>query len=98
MKKLIRMMVLGVTLMMPVSASAAEVVQAKVLGMVCDFCARSMEKVFMETEKVEKVDVSLDTQTVTLTLKDGATLTDDEVKQGVTFAGYETEGITRTSN
>ncbi|MEZ0224099.1 MAG: heavy-metal-associated domain-containing protein [Alphaproteobacteria bacterium] len=64
-------------------------------GLVCDFCAVSMKKVFMKKDPVSVVDVDLTTKIVTIGLKDGKALADDEVTKGVTDAGYAVIGIKR---
>ena len=64
-------------------------------GMVCDFCAQSIEKIFSKNEAVDKVDVNLDKQEVIIDLKDGQTISDEVVTEGITWAGYEAVKITR---
>ena len=76
-------------------ALSGRVVQAKVNGMVCDFCAQSLTKVLMKNDAVESVDISLETQFVTIILKDGGEITDEEVDKAIYWAGYENVGITR---
>jgi len=50
------------------SASKNTIV-VKVLGMVCSFCATSIEKTFSKESAVKSVKVNLDTKTVTINLK-----------------------------
>ena len=72
-----------------------DTIAVEVKGMVCDFCARSLEKVFYEREGVEGVDVNLDTQTVTLDTKKGTVLTDEDITKLIEFSGYTVVKITR---
>lgn len=70
-----------------------ETVHIKVLGLVCDYCAQAVNKVFMGTEKTESVDVDLDKALITLTMKKGAVFSDEEIKKFITDSGYALEGI-----
>jgi hypothetical protein len=73
MKKLSFLIVLTlVTLAAPPAFAAGEVVHVKVLGLVCDFCAKAIDKVFMGTGKVESTNVDLDNAMVTINMKDGS--------------------------
>ncbi len=64
-------------------------------GLVCDYCAQSMKKIFGKQDSVSAVDVDLTKKTMTLDLKKGAALSDDEIRKGVTDAGYSVTGISR---
>ena len=62
-----------VTLLVSLSISAfanhsAGTVYADVNGLVCDFCARALEKVFLKREAVESTDVDLDEKVILFTL------------------------------
>lgn len=64
-------------------------------GLVCDFCARSMEKVFSKKEPVSGIAVDLSSKIVTIDLKKNAALSDDDITKGVLDAGYTVVGIKR---
>ena len=85
----------------PVTASeapvAATTVTAKVDGMVCDFCAQAVKKVFGKQDSVASVDVDLDEGAIKLTLKPGHTLTDDEIAALVRKSGYTLTSIDRAA-
>lgn len=66
----------------------AEVVKVSIAGLVCDFCARSLEKVFGQKTEVEAIDVNLTTKIVTLKFKPGASLADEQITTAITNAGY----------
>lgn len=74
---------------------AAETIVANVNGMVCDFCAQAVNKVFKKEEAVEAVDVSLDDGTITITCKPGETLDDARVEKLVKKSGYALVSIDR---
>jgi copper chaperone CopZ len=94
MKKLSFLTVLTlVTLAVTNAFAAGEVVHVKVLGLVCDFCAKTIDKVFMDTEKVESTNVDLDKALVTINMKDGQIFDDEFIKTKITEAGYSVENI-----
>lgn len=73
----------------------ATMVTANVKGMVCDFCARSVTKVFSKNDAVENVHVDLDKGEIHIGLKPGASLSDDEVKNMVEKSGYSLTSVER---
>lgn len=84
-----------------VPAKAEEVV-ATVKGLVCSFCAQGIKKTFAKHPDVLDTKVDLDSKLVTLTLKDGNTVPDEEIEKLITDAGYavlkiEREGRQRAS-
>lgn len=64
-------------------------------GLVCDFCARALEKVFGKEEAVKAIDVNLDTKIITVNFNEGQMLSDERIKELITDAGYNVEGIHR---
>ena len=75
--------------------SAQTMVTAKVNGMVCDFCARAVTKVFGKQAAVENVHVDLDNGEIHVTLKPGADLSDETVADLVKKSGYDLVSIER---
>lgn len=67
----------------------------KVNGMVCDFCAQSLEKVFTKEDSVNGIEVSLNDQTVTIDTKDGQNITDEKIKELIEWGGYDLVSIKR---
>lgn len=70
-------------------------ITAKVNGMVCDFCARAVTKVFGKQDAVENVHVDLDKGEIHVTLKAGADLSDETVADLVKKSGYDLVSIER---
>ncbi|MCF8495861.1 MAG: heavy-metal-associated domain-containing protein [Alphaproteobacteria bacterium] len=70
-------------------------VTIKVNGLVCDFCARAVEKVFRGQEGVEAVGVDLNTHEITLDLQNGTNIPDDKIIALVTDSGYSVTEIAR---
>lgn len=63
-------------------------INVNVNGLVCDFCARALEKVFGKREEVNAIDVDLDNALVAIDIKDGMSIPDEEIKQMITDSGY----------
>ena len=79
------------------AAAEANLITAKVNGMVCDFCAQAVTFMFNEDEAVEAVDVDLDNGEIRVTLKDGAAMSDERVEELVTKSGYDLVEILRAN-
>ena len=73
-----------------------EIVTVKAFGLVCDFCANAIEKVFMRKDEVSGIDVSLDKHQILIALKEGQQLDDDEITKLVTDSGYNVKEIARS--
>lgn len=64
-------------------------------GLVCDFCARAVEKVFKKEFTVKSVDIDLSEKFVTVTLPAGTEISDEKVKKLVNDAGYAFVSVKR---
>lgn len=85
-----------IIMLFPFTVSAADkVITVKVLGMVCDFCAQSVLKVFEENENVTNIDINLDEATVKLSIKTDGDISDEEINQKIEYGGYTVEDIIR---
>ncbi len=63
-------------------------------GMVCDFCARTIEKTMKEADGVNGVAVDLTAKTITLALDpEKPTPSDESLKALITDSGYDTVKI-----
>lgn len=76
-------------------AASAQTVTAKVNGLVCDFCAQAVRKVFKKQDAVESVNVDLDSGEIVLGLKAGATLDDETIGKLIRKSGYSLVSIDR---
>lgn len=70
-------------------------VNVDVNGLVCDFCARTLEKVFGQQEAVDGIKVNLDTKKVTIHFKEGQSLNDETITTLITDSGYNVKEIHR---
>lgn len=101
MKKFIYVTLIFLTLLSPVSPLSAqektETIKVEVSGMVCDFCAQSIFKVFhKETGLTEdQIDINLDTQLITITPGADLDITDKQISDFIYYAGYDLKNITR---
>ena len=63
-------------------------VNVEVNGMVCDFCARALER-FFKKQEVAAIDVDLDNGKISINFNDGANLEDSTIQKLVTNSGYD---------
>ncbi|MDA9558815.1 heavy-metal-associated domain-containing protein [Alphaproteobacteria bacterium] len=64
------------------------IIDINVNGMVCDFCAQSIEKVFMKRDEVKGINVNLEKQKVIIYLKKETNITNDIIGTLFEGAGY----------
>lgn len=76
-------------------AKGGEPIVADVLGVVCDFCALAMNKIFSKREEVAAIYVDLDTKALSLVLAPGASLSDQTIADLAIQAGYRIADIRR---
>lgn len=93
------MTVLLTFLIMPAHAEPSDTadydVAIKVNGLVCDFCAQAIDKVFRKQDAIEDVHVNLNDGQITVDLKDGQNIDDSTLTEMVTDAGYNVDEIIR---
>ncbi|MDW3095466.1 MAG: heavy-metal-associated domain-containing protein [Gammaproteobacteria bacterium] len=97
MNKLIMSLVLFVALILN-SAFADHpqgTIKVDIYGLVCDFCAQALEKVFAKEDAVDNIDVNLDDKIVTIHLKARKQLSDKVIRKNIVDAGYNIEEIRR---
>lgn len=88
---------LGLSLPLQAQAEAGEEdrVVAHVEGMVCDFCAQGLLKALGREERVADVIVDLDASTLTVVLKDGQSLPNEELNRIISDNGFTVSRIDR---
>ena len=79
-----------------IHAQNRQTILVEVQGMVCDFCARGLEKVFYKQDAVENVIVSLSMGTVTILLHPNKNLTDEQIKELIRSNGISPLKIKRS--
>ena len=70
-------------------------VHVSVNGLVCDFCAQSIAKLFKKEKAVHDIDVDLTMGMVTIHIKSDAIMDDIKITELITQSGYSDEGIHR---
>ena len=94
MKKLLLLTAIFTFLSVPVFANhPGGTAYADVNGLVCDFCARALEKVFGRQEAVESINVDLDKKVITIHFNEGQKLDDKTITQLITDSGYNVRDI-----
>lgn len=72
-----------------------ESVTAHVNGLVCDFCAQSIEKVFKRDAAVKGVHVDLDKGEIHISMKAGQTMDDAAIEKLIRKSGYSLVSVER---
>ena len=78
-------------------ANGGAPVVVDVLGVVCDFCATAMNKIFSKRDEVAAIYVDLDKKTLSLVINDGSDLSDKQIEKLSKQAGYRIAAIRRDS-
>ena len=76
-------------------AQGGEPLVADVLGVVGDFCALAMNKIFGKREEVAAIYVDLDTKALSLVLVPGASMSDQTIADLAVQAGYRIADVRR---
>ncbi len=76
-------------------AQGGEPIVADVLGVVCDFCALAMNKIFGKREEVAAIYVDLDTKALSLVLVPGTSMSDQTIADLAVQAGYRIADVRR---
>jgi len=77
------------------NAACEDTVNIKVSGLVCDFCARSLEKVFLKRGDVAGIKVDLGKGSVVVAMKPGLPIDDATLTKLITDSGYNVSAIHR---
>jgi mercuric ion binding protein len=73
--------------------AAAQRIQFTVVGLSCPFCAYGIEKKLRhELTELDSLGLQFQTGTVTLEVRDGALVTDDQLRAVVRKAGFSVQG------
>ena len=75
--------------------SQIKTLEVYVSGLVCDFCARSIEKLLNKNNSVNNVNINFDEMLVTIQLKENKDLNDETIKKLIEDSGYNIVLINR---
>ena len=70
-------------------------IDVQVNGLVCDFCAQALDKVFSKRDEVADIEVDLDNAKVVIHLNETGEIADDVLTNLITDSGYNVVGIDR---
>ena len=84
---------LSLIILLSLSSANATTAYVDVEGLVCDFCARALEKVFGKQAQVQKIDVNLNDKIITIDFKDGQKLNEETIKQLILDSGYNVSAV-----
>ena len=87
--------VFSLILLINISSVFAKEINVDVNGLVCEFCAVTIEKNFKKKDEVKEVKVDLDQKKVFLTFKDDKDLSDEIIKDTIVNNGYNVVKINR---
>jgi len=76
-------------------AEGGEPIVADVLGVVCDFCATAMNKIFGKREEVAAIYVDLDTKALSIVTYGRGSLSDESISALAEQAGYRVTAVRR---
>ena len=72
-----------------------KIIKVNVNGLVCDFCARALEKVFMKEKSVAGLTVNLEEKEIKIFTKKGMNIDDDIIREKSKDSGYIVSSIER---
>ena len=73
--------------------SDAQIAVVNVNGMVCDFCARGIEKAFQKDSSIKGIDVDLSKGKVLLAYPNGVEIDFDDIKKKILANGQNATGM-----
>ena len=76
-------------------AQGGEPIVADVLGVVCDFCATAMNKIFGKRAEVAAIYVDLDTKALSIVTHEQGSLSDEDIGALAEQAGYRVAAVRR---
>lgn len=91
----IALAVLASTWVATATLAAGPSYRIEVAGLACPFCAYGIEKELSAIDGVEGVETSIAEGTVTVTMKDGATLDETTARRAVKEAGFTLNRFTQ---
>lgn len=78
-----------------ISTLNAKTIDIDVNGLVCEFCAFTIEKTFKKKDEIKEIKVDLEAKKVFLTFKKGQDLSNKIIKETIVNNGYNVVKINR---
>lgn len=102
MKTILILLVAFTLVISPTSAQESKklsgTVKMEIKGLSCPFCAYGLEKNLKEISKIEKIVINVEDAFVTLLIKDGESVLEEDIKKKVKDAGFTAGEIKEISN
>ena len=95
MKKIFIFLIFFTTNNLLFASNQSDTVYAHVNGLVCDFCARALEKTISKQESVKSIDVNLTDKIITINFNKGKKLDDSIITELIEDSGYSVRKIIR---
>ena len=76
------------------SNDSSSTIYAYVNGLVCDFCARALEKTIGNNDEVKSINVNLKDKLITINFNENKKLDNSIIEQLIADAGYSVREIT----
>ena len=96
MRKLILTILLCLSFIPVVQAESADLkLEITVNGLVCDFCARAVEKVFKNEFELKSIGIDLSERLITVQLPAGTEISDEKIKELIVDSGYAFVAVKR---
>jgi mercuric ion binding protein len=96
----ITLLIAGLVLALATPFAAAEgparTIRMEVNGLVCAFCAHGIKQALSEYPAADEVHVDLENRLVAVALADGGDISDADLNDALTDAGYTVVSIART--
>ena len=84
---------LSLILISTAALAAPQAYKLSVDGLACPFCAYGIEKKLSAIEGVVRIDIGIESGTVTVIMVDGAMLDETRARQAVEAAGFSLRGF-----
>lgn len=88
-------LILFIILPNPILSKEKEPIIVSINGLVCDFCARSIEKIFNKKQAVKSLNINLDEMRIIIYLKKGFDLENEMIIDLINNSGYDVVEINR---
>lgn len=87
-KQTLLIMIISLSCFSTYASNPGTTVYADVNGLVCDFCARAIEKIFKKESAVHSIDVNLDEKVITIQFIEDQKMDDARIEELINDSGY----------
>ena len=95
---MLRRFIIALTLIITIQKLSASEINIKVNGLVCEFCAITLEKNFKKLPQIEKVEINLEQKNITLNVSNNQDISNQEITEIIINNGYAVAEIIRINN